>query len=218
MDSSWIDAGGGEETVPCLVAGGPVTGRVLLFVHENRGLTPYMREVIGELAELGFTVVAPDLLHRVGGSAAMPGNPDVSTRLVPEDTHEQDLVAVFDHISRTATPLLVGFCFGAEMGWRLVTRRTPERAALLYGIGPDGSAVGAIRCPVFAVYAEDDPRVNGTLDPLLAALAASHVEYRLESYPGTRHAFHDRHRPERYDAAAARHVWIELVGFLGPQS
>jgi len=171
-----------------------------------------MREVIDELATEGYEVCAPDLLHRLGGTAAFAHDPtSVSTRQVSEDVHEADLVAVFDGLART--PALLGFCFGAEMGWRLVTRRTPVAAALLYGIGP--ASVDRIGCPVLAVYAEDDPRVNDTLPDLCRMLAPSDVDYRLASYPDTKHAFHDRDRPERFHPDAAEHAWAAVLDFLG---
>lgn len=36
----------------------------LLCLHENKGLTPYMRHVVEALAEEGWMVLAPDLLVR----------------------------------------------------------------------------------------------------------------------------------------------------------
>ncbi len=184
----------------------------ILLIHENRGLSPYMFEVIDDLAVAGFDVHAPDLLHRLGGTAAFVDDPDsVTTRAVPEEAHEADLIDVYDAMPGPLSVL--GFCFGAEMGWRLITHRTPLRAALLYGIGPD--RVGSIECPVLAVYAQDDPRVNDTLWATCEELAESDVDYRLCSYPGTRHAFHDHHRPERHHAAAARVMWEDVRSFLG---
>jgi len=196
--------------VPVFTAGNSSGRPPILFIHENRGLSPYMRAVIDELAAEGYEVWAPDLLHRLGGTSAAAGD-SASTRDVSEDVHEADLVAVFDGLAHT--PVVLGFCFGAEMGWRLVTRRTPVAAALLYGIGP--TSVDRIGCPVLAVYAEDDPRVNDTLPDLCRMLASSDVDYRLASYPGTKHAFHDRDRPERFHPDAAAHVWAAVLESLG---
>lgn len=207
----WYRAGAAGVPVLRQVLGDPAAAPRILFIHENRGLSPYMLEVIDELAAMGFDVHAPDLLHRLGGTSAFVHAPEsVSTRAVSEEVHEADLVEVFDAVPDT--PIVLGFCFGAEMGWRLITRRTPQRAALLYGIGPVG--VDSIRCPVLAVYAQDDPRVNDTLWETCEALARSSVDYRLSSYPGTRHAFHDHHRPERHHAAAAHAMWQDVRSFL----
>lgn len=207
MASFIVDSNGVD--IECLVAG-PEDGPVLLMIHENRGLTPYMLEVVEALAAEGYRVVAPDLLSRLGRTERFAHDPEsVTTRQIPEAIHLDDLCAVFD----AALPDVVfGFCFGAEMAWSLVARRTARAAALFYGIGPDD--VSTIATPVFAVYAQDDPRVNDTVPALCAKLIASTVDYRLESFPGTKHAFHDHHRPERYDARAATAAWREALEFL----
>lgn len=187
----------------------------ILFVHENRGLVPYMREVIGALASLGHRVVAPDLLSRLGGTGEV--DPGTTTRAIASETHVADLLAVADAVAaddRTARWAVVGFCFGAEMGWHVVCAREPSAAVLLYGIGRDAEASSRIRCPVYAVYAEDDDRVNSTLDPTLEGLRDGAADYVVESYPGTRHAFHDHHRRERFHPGAAVEVWRRLVWFL----
>jgi dienelactone hydrolase len=68
---------------------------------------------------------------------------------------------------------------------------------------------------VYAVYAEDDPRVNDTLPPLCAALWDVGTDVVLESWPGTKHAFHDHSRPERHAPEAAAAVWARALAFLG---
>lgn len=186
-------------TVPVHHSGRPP----ILFIHENRGLSDYIMAVLDDLAAGGFETHAPDLLHRIDRASA-------TTRQVPEVTHERDLLDVFDHMD--AAPLLVGLCFGAEMGWRLAVRRRPVAAALVYGVAPED--VAGLSCPVFAAYAEDDPRVNEGLPRLCRQLAQMEVPYRLASYPGTPHAFHDRTRPERFHPAAAEALWSDLLDFL----
>jgi dienelactone hydrolase len=120
--------------------------------------------VLDDLAAEGFETHTPDLLHRIesGHDPTL-----LTTRLVPEDTHERDLLDVFDHMA--ATPLLVGLCFGAEMGWRLAVKRRPVAAALIYGVAPED--VSRLGCPVFAAYAEDDDRVNEGFAELCRQLA-----------------------------------------------
>jgi dienelactone hydrolase len=203
---SWYHTPGGVpvlRTVPDHPAGRPP----ILFIHENRGLSGYIMGVLDDLAAEGFETHTPDLLHRIesGHDPTL-----LTTRLVPEVTHERDLLDVFDHMA--ATPLLVGLCFGAEMGWRLAVKRRPVAAALVYGVAPED--VSRLGCPVFAAYAEDDPRVNEGFAELCRQLARMEVSYCVASYPGTLHAFHDRTRPERFHPAAAEALWGDLLGFL----
>ncbi|MCU7369448.1 dienelactone hydrolase family protein [Paucibacter sp. O1-1] len=46
---------------------------VVLVVHENRGLNPYIEDVARRLAKVGFIALAPDALFPLGG---YPGNDD----------------------------------------------------------------------------------------------------------------------------------------------
>ena len=173
-----------------------------------------MVDVAEALAESGYRVVAPDLMSRIGGTAAHIDDPSTTTRMIESDTHLSDLVAVYDWLAaETPRITVVGFCFGGEMGWRLITARMPESAVLFYGIGPDAAA--DIRCPLYAVYAQDDPRVNDTFPELAAPLADSEIEFTIESYPGTKHAFHDHTRPDRYHERAAAEVWRRTLDYLG---
>lgn len=204
MTRMTIPVDGAELAVQVEGAG---SGPRLLMIHENVGLTPYMSGVAHLLADAGYAVVAPDLLSRLGGTSQAR---QVTTRNVATDVHVADLCAVVDHFG--GVDGIVGFCFGAEMGWELITRRTARAAVLFYGIGP--RAVSAIQTPVLALYAQHDQRVNATIPALCEILAESAVEFRLESFPGTRHAFHDHCRPERYDARAASIAWQESVDFL----
>jgi carboxymethylenebutenolidase len=192
-------------------------GIAVLMIHENRGLVPYMLEVARALGEAGHPVVAPDLLSRIGGTESFAHDPtSVSTRQIDQDVHEADLLAVYDWMAdRHADLAVVGFCFGGEMGWRLITHRIPDRAVLYYGIGPSPDAARRIRSRVYAVYAQDDPRVNDTLPPLCEVVRESSAEIVAESYPGTRHAFHDHTRPDRHHPQAAAQVWRRTLDFLG---
>lgn len=200
------------ETEPAADPAGTV-----LMIHENRGMVPYMLAVAEELAEAGYRVVAPDLLSRIGGTHAYADDPtSVTTRQIDSATHLRDLTAVYDAIvsAEGETPAVVGFCFGAEMGWSLITERRSQGAVLFYGIGPSPESVGKIASPIYAVYAEDDPRVNDTFATLGVELAKLDAPYLVESFRGTKHAFHDRTRPDRFHPACAAIVWERTLEFL----
>jgi dienelactone hydrolase len=203
---NWYHTPGGVpvlRTVPDHSSGRPP----ILFIHENRGLSAYIMAVLDDLSAEGFETHAPDLLHRVERGYDPT---TVTTREIPEDTHERDLLDVFDHMSEA--PVLVGLCFGAEMGWRVAVNRRPVAAALIYGVAPPD--ISELDCPVFAAYAEDDERVNEGLARLCRQLSASTVDYRVASFPRTLHAFHDHTRPERFHAGAAAALWADLLDFL----
>lgn len=208
--------GAGVELAAIETAGAASNRRPIFLIHENRGLVPYMIGEITRLAARGHRVVAPDLLTRVGGTAAFADDPTaISTRVIDNETHGADLAAAYDWMAEQEARLaVVGFCFGAEMGWQLITRRTPDLAVLWYGICPDPDGVSATETRVLAAYAQDDPRVNDTLPLLCESLTTSDTDITLESYPGTRHAFADHTRPDRHEPAAAAELWRRTCEFL----
>lgn len=52
---------------------------VVLVIHENRGLNPYIKDVARRLAKVGFIAFAPDALFPLGG---YPGNDDEGKSVV----------------------------------------------------------------------------------------------------------------------------------------
>ena len=66
---------------------------VVLVVHENRGLNPYIKDVARRLAKDGFIAFAPDALHTLGG---YPGNDDEGRAMqksMDREKIEQDFIA-----------------------------------------------------------------------------------------------------------------------------
>ena len=66
---------------------------VVLVIHENRGLNPYIKDVARRLAKAGFVAFAPDILHTLGG---YPGNDDKGRsmqRSMDRAKIEQDFIA-----------------------------------------------------------------------------------------------------------------------------
>ena len=210
--------GDGTELSGLEAAGSDPDRIPILLIHENRGLVPYMVDEITRFAERGHRVVAPDLVTRLGGTAAYADDPtSISTRAIENRVHVADLIATYDWMAASEQRLaVVAFCYGAEMGWQLITHRTPELAVLWYGIGPDPVDAVQIRSRVLATYAQDDPRVNDTLPTLCQALENSATDITLVSFPGTRHAFADHTRLERHHPAAAAEMRRQTFEFFDP--
>ena len=78
-----------------------LTGKapVVLVVHENRGLNPYIKDVARRLAKQGFIAFAPDILHTLGG---YPGNDDEGKAMqksMDKVKIEQDFIAAAEFLS-----------------------------------------------------------------------------------------------------------------------
>lgn len=90
---------------------------VVLVVHENRGLNPYIEDVARRLAKAGFIAFAPDALFPLGG---YPGNDDDGRQMqstLDRSKIEQDFVAAAEFLKanpRSNGKLgAVGFCLAA---------------------------------------------------------------------------------------------------------
>jgi carboxymethylenebutenolidase len=192
---------------------------MVLVVHENRGLNPYIEDVARRLAIAGFITLAPDALSPLGG---YPGNDDEGrTMQARRDGEEmtQDFIAGAKYLA--ADPAgngkvgVVGFCFGGAMANELAVR-IPDvisAAVAYYGRQPASESVSKIKVPLLLHYAELDERVNAGWPAYEQALKAADVSYTVHMYPGVNHAFHNDSTP-RYDAEAAELSWKRTLQFF----
>jgi carboxymethylenebutenolidase len=190
----------------------------VLVVHENRGLNPYIEDVVRRLAKAGYMAMAPDGLSSVGG---YPGNDDqgreLQAKLDPAKLLE-DFFASFaflrDHQGSTGKVGAVGFCYGGGVCNALAVAY-PELAASVpyYGRQPNAAEVATITAPLLIHYAEADDRINVGWLPYQAALLANQKRYQVHFYAGTQHGFHNDSTP-RYDQAAAQLSWSRTLAFF----
>ena len=191
----------------------------VLVIHENRGLNPYVEDVVRRLAKAGYIALGPDGLSSVGG---YPGNDetgrDLQAKLDPRKLLE-DFFASFeylrDHPESTGKVGAVGFCYGGGVCNALAVAY-PEMAASVpyYARQPRAEEVPAIKAPLLVQYAEVDERINMGWLPYQAALIANQKRFSVHFYAGTQHGFHNDSTP-RFDKAAADLSWARTLAFLG---
>ena len=208
-------------------AAGPMSGAwaaaespkgAVLVVHENRGLTDHIRAVAGRLAGDGYSALAPDLLSRAGGTAAVP---DATAALGAISSADlvADLRSSLTELGTRSTGLAlgaVGFCFGGGMVWRLLDSGPSDLKAAVpfYGPAPDAPTFTGSQAAVLGVFAEKDARVNAGRDKLEAALTAAGLTHELVTVPGVDHAFFND-TGARYDPAAAAQIYQQMLGWFG---
>jgi len=183
----------------------------VLVVHENRGLNPYIEDVVRRLAKAGYLALGPDGLTSLGG---YPGTDDegrtMQASLDPAKLME-DFFAGFEflreHKQSTGRVGVTGFCYGGGVCHALaVAYPDLAAAAPFYGRQAKPEEVPAIKAPLLIHFAENDERVNATWPACEAALKANGKTYEAHFYPGTSHGFHNDTTP-RYDEAAAKLAW-----------
>ena len=192
----------------------------ILVCHENRGLTPHIQDVARRFAKAGYVALAIDLLSREGGTASRDRDegPGLLTDAGPE-RHVGDFSAGFDYLQTLETVDgerigMTGYCFGGGITWRAATALPGLKAAVpFYGPAPELDQVPNIQAAVFGVYAEQDERINGGIEPLEQALADAGITYQITIYPGVNHAFHND-TGERYVEEQATQAWEDTLAWF----
>ncbi|HDY8128355.1 TPA: dienelactone hydrolase family protein [Vibrio vulnificus] len=192
---------------------------VVLVVHENRGLNPYIQDVARRLAKQGFVAFAPDALAPVGG---YPGNDDQGRELqknLDRAKIEQDFIAAAQYLKTHTLSNgrlgAVGFCFGgyvvnmlaAVMGEQL------NAGVPFYGTPAEKSLRADIKAPLQLHFAELDQRVNATWPDYEQDLKAINARYNAFIYPKVNHGFHND-STARYAPEEAELAWQRTVEFF----
>jgi carboxymethylenebutenolidase len=189
---------------------------VVLVIHENRGLNPYIEDVARRLALANFIGFAPDGLTSVGG---YPGNDEkgaAAFRTVDGKKMTEDFVAAAKWLKARPDSSrklgAVGFCFGGGMVNQLAVRLGPELNAgvAFYGRQAGVEDVPKISAPLLFNYAGNDQRINEGRTAYEAALMAQGKVYASHMYEGQQHGFHNDTTP-RYDEASAKLAWTRTL-------
>jgi carboxymethylenebutenolidase len=200
----------------------PAQGKVhpvVLNVHENRGLNPYIEDVGRRLAVAGFMSFSPDGLTSVGG---YPGDDERGGELfktVDPAKMKEDFRAAahwLKYLPDSTNKLgVVGFCFGGgianflavKMGYRL------KAAVPFYGIQPTAEETSHIKAKLLIHDASLDDRILKGWPAYEIALKANNVKYTHYTYEGVNHGFHNDTTP-RYDETAAKLAWSRTLEFF----
>jgi carboxymethylenebutenolidase len=192
---------------------------VVLVIHENRGLNPYVEDVARRVATEGFLALAPDGLFPVGG---YPGNDDDGRTLqagLDQGKLRTDMLNSARYVKAHALSSgklgVTGFCWGGGATNFLATALGPDMKAGVpfYGAAPETAAVAAIKAPLLVQYAENDERIDSMWPAFEAALKAASVPYEMYIYPATQHGFHNNSTP-RYNEAQAKIAWERTIAFF----
>jgi len=183
----------------------------ILVIHENRGLNPYIEDVVRRCPKAGYLALGPDGLSSLGG---YPGNDESGREMqsqIDGTKLMQDFFAGFEHLltheASTGKVGAVGFCYGGGVCNALAVAY-PEMAASapFYGRQPDAADVPKIKAAMMIHYAGLDERINAGWPNYEAALQAAGTQYEAFIYEGVNHGFHNDSTP-RYDEAAASLAW-----------
>ncbi|QXN25828.1 dienelactone hydrolase family protein [Shewanella putrefaciens] len=212
--------------IPGKEAGEPKTldptkkAAVVLVVHENRGLNPYIEDVARRLAAKGYIAFAPDALYSLGG---YPGNDDAGRAMqasLDRAKIEQDFIAAARflkaHPQCNGKLGAVGFCFGGYIVNMLAASIPDELAAGVpfYGTPAATELRSRVTGPLMLQFAALDQRINDTWAEYETQLKANKAEYIAYLYPNVNHGFHND-STARYDEPTAELAWARTLDFFG---
>jgi carboxymethylenebutenolidase len=195
---------------------------VVLVIHENRGLNPYIKDVARRLAKAGFIAFAPDALFPLGG---YPGNDDegrAMQKILDSAKIQHDFVAAAKFLKAYSNSNgklgAVGFCFGgyivnylAAVESDLITAGVP-----FYGTPAKKELRKNIKAPLLLQFGELDNRVNKSWPEYEAELTSLGVPYQMYIYKGANHGFHND-STGRYDKDNAELAWRRTLTFFTEQ-
>ncbi|MDQ7810343.1 dienelactone hydrolase family protein [Amycolatopsis sp. A133] len=208
----------------------------VLMYPDGFGIRPVLREMAGELAGHGYSVLVPNPFYRYGPAPVLElpehigeeARPAIFARLMPmieAHTTERILRDADAYVEFLTTrpevapgPVAVtGYCIGGLLATHTAAAH-PGRVAALAGFHAPVGAAGADRlhrltARVHFGHAETDltPEALGELN---RTLDAAGVEYTSEIYPGTVHGF-TMSDTDAFDPAARQLHWGRLLDLLG---
>lgn len=230
----WVEVSYGDRTVHCFVAYPEVSesATTVIVIHENRGLTDWVRCFADELAEAGYVAIAPDLLsgfsEEYEKTSEFPSSDDARTAIYQLDAEKvtADLKAVQAYVAEVPSAngkvAVTGFCWGGSQSFRYATNDEDIQAAMVfYGSPPkESEELARIAVPVYGFYGESDQRINATIDGTLEKMDELEKTYDPVIYESVGHAFMRRGNDpaaeeafrEAYEAAFER--LTEILGEL----
>ncbi len=204
----------------------PTRAPVVIVIHEIFGLTDWIRAIADDLAREGYLAIAPDFISGFGpdggGTESFETRDDIVRtirNLTPEDVINR-LDAVRDYAltiaAATEKIATIGFCWGGTMSFYYATAQPELHAAVIfYGSSPETELLSSIHAPVLGLYAEDDARVNVTIEPAAQEMEQLDKSFEYYIYPDAGHGFvRQQDGREGANLNATKRAWEQMFIFL----
>ena len=199
---------------------------VVVAVHDNQGMSNWIRSVADQLAADGFIGIAPDLLtmegvaRRPDGESELEGERGVRALLSRVDQAKRD--RFIQAVGEWGTKLpgasskygVTGFCWGGGTVFAHAVAAPASLGAVVvyYGPSPSPDRLASVRAPILGLYGEDDARVNNSVPPAQEALKAGGRIFEPHYFPGAGHGFtRSQEAREGANLEAVKKAWPMTV-------
>jgi carboxymethylenebutenolidase len=219
--TSYPSPKGHEKTKGLLAQPAKAEGKLpaVLVIHENRGLNPYVEDVVRRTAVAGFLALGPDALAPLGGYPGTDDEGRTMQRELDRNKVTQDFIAAAQylksHPKSNGKVGVVGFCFGGGMANTLAVEIPDviKAAVPFYGRQPASEDVPKIKAAILVQNAGLDTRINEGWPAYEEALKKAKIDYTQYMYENCNHGFHNDTTP-RYDEANAKLAWERTIAFF----
>jgi carboxymethylenebutenolidase len=198
----WVVIRAGEDSVRAWVVypARRENAPVVVAVHDNQGMSNWIRAVADQLAADGFIAIAPDMLTMLGVARKPDGESELEgVRAVLGRVDQSMRDRYIQAFGEWGTKLpgasskygIVGFCWGGSTVFAHAVAAPASLGAVVvyYGGSPAPDRLGTVRAPILGLYGEDDARVNNTVPPAQAVLKAAGRSFEPHYFPGAGHGF-----------------------------
>lgn len=205
---------------------GSVRGGIVVL-HEARGVTENVRNLVAGIAGDGWLAVAPHLYHRDGADEIDAGTSDEHVQQQVEKLDREEIMADTDtafgwlaeHEVSADRMGIVGFDIGGSVALLVAAKRSFGAAVTVGGGGvtsatSDGlpellEAASALTCPWLGIYGSPaDGGGHEDVDALRGAADRASVATDLVTYPLSGHRFDA-------DPDAAAEAWQRMLNWFG---
>jgi len=227
----WIEVARGEKKIRTYMVHPERSSLapVVVLIHENRGLSDWIRSLADQVAARGYLVVVPDFLSGMapnGGNTRDFVSEDAAREAISRVTREDvlaDLKAVINHVgmipSAARSISVAGFCWGGARAWEAANGIDGLASVhVFYGTGPgEAQQIVGIDAPVYGYYGGEDARVNATIPKSEDLMRAAGRRFEPVIYPGAGHAFMrsgeaaDASEANRSARTAAWDQWLKAL-------
>ena len=191
----------------------------VLVIHENRGLTPHIKDVTRRIAKEGFIALGIDGLSQFGGT---PINEDEGRALIGKLDARQNIENMLSGLSYLRSlknsnqkTACIGFCWGGGVVNDLAAADPALTLGVpYYGRQIDATLVPKIKAKLMLHYAGLDERINAGIPAYENALKSNQIDYQLFIYEGAQHAFNNDSSPARYQKEPADLAWTRTINFF----
>src|SRR5260370_12375208 len=203
----------------------------VIVIHEIFGLNDDIRRITGQVADLGYAALAPDLYEGTGSRFICIAR-TLMTLSRGEGAAYKDLDAARKYLQQQpgvdSTRIgVIGFCMGGGFALMFAARAPIGVAATFYGDVPKATDQLRGVCRVLGGYGEQDKMFASQGRRLEKLLGELGVEHDVKIYPEAGHSFMSRNSgilasigkmspmKAQYNPEAAEDSWKRIGAFFG---